>query len=398
MNAARQGGITYDAIHLNTRGAELMVNVVRVAVGLDPLPPKAIASTVPEQQPAQPEQAAAPTPAPQQRAAAEPSRAVPTERSYSAMTELPQSAATESAQSAAATPPETGAAEPLQSTPPPPPEGLPSEIRKSVAETPTIPSHAPFLKPTYAFRDCPECPEMIVVPAASFTMGSPDDETGREANEGPQRVVTINRPFAIGKFEVTFAEWDACVAEGGCKSNPTPRDEGWGQDKQPVVNVSWDDAVEYVAWLSRRTGKTYRLLSEAEWEYASRAGTESPYPTGEAITAAQANFQPEFDADGSKREGEYREQPLAVGSFGPNALGLHDMQGNVSEWVEDNWHESYAGAPTDGSVWQGGDTSLRVLRGGSWYSFGSDMRSASRRGDQPDHRSSEIGFRVARAL
>jgi formylglycine-generating enzyme required for sulfatase activity len=396
VNAARQGGITYDAIHLNPRGAELMVNVVRVAVGLDPLPPKTIASILPEQQPAQPQPAAATAPAPRERAAAEPSQAAAIERSYSAMTEFPQSAVTESAQPAAAAPPEMAAAE--QPTPPPPPEGLPSEIRKSVAEAATIPSHAPLLNPTYAFRDCPECPEIVVVPAASFTMGSPEDETGREANEGPQRVVTINRPFAIGKFEVTFAEWDACVAEDGCKSNPTPRDEGWGQDKQPVVNVSWDDAVEYVAWLSRRTGKTYRLLSEAEWEYASRAGTESPYPTGEAITAAQANFQPEFDADGSKREGEYREQPLAVGSFGPNALGLHDMQGNVSEWVEDNWHESYAGAPIDGSVWQGGDTSLRVLRGGSWYSFGSDMRSASRRGDQPDHRSSEIGFRVARAL
>ncbi|MEA2874834.1 MAG: hypothetical protein QOF14_30, partial [Hyphomicrobiales bacterium] len=254
------------------------------------------------------------------------------------------------------------------------------------------------LKPTYAFRDCASCPEMVVIPAASFTMGSPDSESDREVNEGPQRLVTINRPFAVGKFEVTFAEWDACVAEGGCQSNPKPRDEGWGKDKQPVVNVSWDDAMEYTTWLSRTTGKTYRLLTEAEWEYAGRAGSTSPFALGEAINADEANFQTSFDADGSNREGKYREQPVAVGSFAPNALGLYDMEGNVSEWVQDTWHENYAEAPTDGSVWAGGDTSLRVLRGGSWYSFPPDLRSASRRADQPDHRSPEIGFRIARSL
>jgi formylglycine-generating enzyme required for sulfatase activity len=349
VTAARQPGITYDAIHLNPRGGELMVNVVRVAVGLDPLPSKTARPAPAEQQTKPPEQAAA-----------------------------------------------SPAAEPPPSQPSAP-QSLPPEIRKSVGETGTIPIHAP-LKPTYAFRDCPDCPEMVVLPAASFTMGSPDHEAGREDNEGPQRLVTISRPLAVGKFEVTFAEWDACVAAGGCKSNPTPRDEGWGQDKQPVVNVSWDDAVEYVTWLSRTTGKTYRLLSEAEWEYAARGGSSSPYATGAAITAAQANFQTDFSADGSKRVGDYREQPLPVGSFAPNAFGLHDTEGNVSEWVQDNWHENYKGAPTDGSVWQGGDTSQRVLRGGSWYSFHSDLRSASRRGDQPDHRSPEIGFRVGRAL
>jgi formylglycine-generating enzyme required for sulfatase activity len=181
-------------------------------------------------------------------------------------------------------------------------------------------------------------------------------------------------------------------------TNPKPRDEGWGKYKQPVVNVSWDDTNEYVQWLSRTTGKTYPLLTEAEWEYAARASSTSSFPEGGAITAEQANFQTNFDADGSNREGRYREQPVAVGSFAPNAFGLHDMEGNVSEWVQDSWQENYAGAPTDGSAWPGGDTSLRVLRGGSWYSFPTDLRSASRRADQPDHRSPEIGFRVARSL
>jgi formylglycine-generating enzyme required for sulfatase activity len=368
VTTARQSGITYDAIHLNPRGADLMVNVVRVAVGLDPLPPR-VAASPPVAQEEKPPTAVA-------------------------------VAATPPAQELAATPPtgeqepkpqETGAAAPSPTEPPA------AEIRKSISETGTIPPRVP-LKASYAFRDCASCPEMVILPAASFMMGSPDNESDREADEGPQRLVTISRPFAVGTFEVTFTEWDACVADGGCQSNPKPKDEGWGKDKQPVVNVSWEDAMEYVTWLSRTTGRTYRLLSEAEWEYAARAGSISPFPEGGAISAEQANFQTSFDADGGSREGKYREQPVAVGSFAPNAFGLHDMEGNVSEWVEDSWHENYAGAPIDGSAWAGGDTSLRVLRGGSWYSFPTDLRSASRRADQPDHRSPEIGFRVARSL
>jgi formylglycine-generating enzyme required for sulfatase activity len=357
--AARVSGITYDAIHLNPRGGDLMVNVVRVAVGLDALPPKP-AGPLPQN----PEKTAA--------------SVLPTQ-SPASSTQVQQAKSRGNAAAA-----------------PAPIEPATPEIRKSFSETATIP-RAP-LKPTYAFRDCASCPEMVVVPAASFTMGSPEKESDREVNEGPQRLVTINRPFAVGKFEVTFAEWDACATDGGCQSNPKPRDEGWGKDKQPVVNVSWDDAMEYVTWLSRTTGKTYRLLTEAEWEYAARAGSTSPFPLGEAISADQANFQTSFDADGSNREGKYREQPVAVGSFAPNAFGLYDMEGNVAEWVQDTWHESYAGAPPDGSAWAGGDTSLRVLRGGSWYSFPPDLRSASRRADQPDHRSAEIGFRIARSL
>jgi formylglycine-generating enzyme required for sulfatase activity len=271
------------------------------------------------------------------------------------------------------------------------------ELRKSDAGK-AEPAAAPMAKPSYAFRDCDKCPEMVVIPAGSFTMGSPESEPDRNGDEGPQRPVTIARPFAVGKFEVTFAEWAACVAGGGCKGNPDPGDEGWGKDRRPVVNVSWDDAQEYVAWLSRTTGKPYRLLTEAEWEYAARAGTSTPYTTGAAITPEQANFQTAFKENGEEREGEYREKTVAVGSFAPNAFELHDVHGNVWEWVQDNYHEDFAGAPKDGSVMPGGDATMRVKRGGGWYSLAVEVRSASRQGDQPDHRGGDIGFRVARGL
>ena len=195
--------------------------------------------------------------------------------------------------------------------------------------------------------------------------------------------MTIARPFAVGKFEVTFAEWDACVAAGGCKHRPG--DEGWGRGRRPVINVSWDNAKEYVAWLSRKTGKSYRLLSEAEWEYAARAGTTTKYAFGDTISTSQAKY-----GEGGTVE---------VGSFPANRFGLYDLHGNVWEWVEDAWHPDYQGAPTDGSVWTGGDTSLRVLRGGSWDGyFPGYLRSANRIRYHPDKRDVSIGFRVSRTL
>jgi formylglycine-generating enzyme required for sulfatase activity len=227
------------------------------------------------------------------------------------------------------------------------------------------------------FRDCPECPEMIVVPAGEFTMGSSEHHFERP----PQRV-KIQRPFAVGKFEVTFAEWDACVAAGDC--NHRPGDEGWGRGRRPVINVSWDDAQEFVAWLSRETGKTYRLLNEAEWEYAARAGTTTRYAFGDAITSKQA----QFDAD----------RTAEVGSFPANSFGLHDLHGNVWEWCEDNWHSNYLGAPIDGSLWAGGDSTQRVLRGGSWPNPPQSLRSAIRDRDRPVVRDYKIGFRLARTL
>jgi formylglycine-generating enzyme required for sulfatase activity len=227
---------------------------------------------------------------------------------------------------------------------------------------------------------------MVEVAAGSFTMGSPPDEAGRvEVIESPQHKVTIARPFAVGKFEVTFAEWEACVAGGGCTGNPWPSDQGWGRGRRPVINVSWHDAKAYVSWLSRKTGKGYRLLSEAEWEYAARAGTTTRFAFGDSIGKSQAQF-------GAK-------QTMAVGSFPPNPFGLHDMHGNVWEWVEDAWHNDYQGAPTDGSVWPGADLSKRVLRGGAWLNERLDeLRSANRYWNPSDARRSYFGFRIARTL
>jgi formylglycine-generating enzyme required for sulfatase activity len=256
---------------------------------------------------------------------------------------------------------------------------------------------AAFIKPGsgVSFRDCPECPEMAVVPAGRFTMGSPPGEEGRFDREGPQRQVTIARPFAVGKFEVTFAEWEACVSAGACLTNKNPSDQGWGRAKRPVINVSWDDiTAEYLPWLSHRTGKTYRLLTEAEWEYAARAGNQGKYTWGDQVGSSQAN------CDGCGSQWDNR-QTAPVGSFHPNAFGLHDMHGNVWEWVEDCWHGSYAEAPTDGSAWTASCSEIsRVLRGGAWNDSPSGLRSAHRIRIRPAVRifNHGSGFRVARAL
>ena len=247
------------------------------------------------------------------------------------------------------------------------------------------------------FRDCDACPEMVVVPAGSFTMGSPPSEEGRWDNEGPQHRVTISEPFAVGKYEVTFAEWDACVAASGC-NRYRPDDEGWGRDQRPVINVSWKDAKAYVGWLSRRTGERYRLLSEAEWEYAARAGTTGPFHFGLTISTDQANYEGNYSY-GSGRTGVYREKTVPVGSFRANRFALHDTHGNVWEWVEDCWHGSYADAPTNQSAWSaGGDCDQRVVRGGSWINGPSGLRSAIRSLDSSGNRESFFGFRVARTL
>ena len=174
-------------------------------------------------------------------------------------------------------------------------------------------------------------------------MGSPDSEEGRRSDEGPQHRVRIAQPFAVGRFEVTFDEWDACVAGGGC-GGYRPDDNGWGRGRRPVINVSWDDAKAYVQWLSSRTGKSYRLPSEAEWEYVARAGTTTPFWTGATISTEQANYDGTYTY-GAGKKGEYRQRTIPVGSLPANPWGLHEVLGNVWEWVEDCYHDSYAGAP-----------------------------------------------------
>ncbi len=244
------------------------------------------------------------------------------------------------------------------------------------------------------FQDCPQCPEMVEVPAGNFTMGSPDSEPQRSLVERPQRVVDVPA-FALGVTEVTFDQWDACVADGGCSNDPD--DNGWGRGDRPVINVSWNDAQDYVQWLSSETGETYRLPSEAEREYATRAGTTGRFNTGDCITSEQANFRdfaPATDCPG----GEYRQQTLPVKSFDANAWGLYDMHGNVWEWVQDCWNFNYFDAPIDGSAWMDGDCSQAVLRGGSWAFGGRGVRSAARARDSRDVGNRFRGFRVARDI
>ena len=249
------------------------------------------------------------------------------------------------------------------------------------------------------FRDCPHCPEMVVAPAGNFSMGSPSSEAERFDDEGPVHRVTIPAGFAVGVYEVTFAEWNACMSAGGCGGR-RPDDRGWGRGRRPVIDVSWDDAQSYVRWLSRETGETYRLLSEAEWEYVARAGTVTAFHTGGTISTSQANYDGDY-IYGAGRKGIDRQRTLPVGHFDGNAFGLHDVHGNVWEWVEDCWHENYERAPTDGSAWlerSGGDCSDRVLRGGSWFYIPRGLRSAYRLRLDSGVRDNDSGFRVARTL
>jgi formylglycine-generating enzyme required for sulfatase activity len=253
------------------------------------------------------------------------------------------------------------------------------------------------LKPKDSFKECDNCPEMVVVPAGSFTMGSPPNEPRRGSDEAQVRA-TIARPFAVGKFAVTFAEWDACVADGGCHLYG-PDDQGWGRDKRPVINVNWDDAKRYIDWLNAKTGKTYRLLSEAEREYVTRAGTTTPFWWGAAITPQQANYNGSAEPyTGGGAKGEYRHQTVPVDSFAANPWGLFNVHGNVWEWAEDCWNASNQGNPADGSARTTGACGPRVLRGGSWNDGPQLLRSASRGRNFTGGRGYDYGFRVGRTL
>ncbi len=255
-----------------------------------------------------------------------------------------------------------------------------------------------------AFKNCPDCPEMVVIPSGSFVMGSPPGELGHRADETPRDGPVSVRSIAVGKFPVTFAQWDACVAGGGCIDPETgpyrPQDEGWGHGRQPVINVSWQDAQRYVQWLNGRVGgHAYRLLSEAEWEYAARAGTNTPFNFGATISSAQANYNATYVyGDGAK--GAFRNRTTPVGSFAPNGFGLYDMHGNVWEWVEDCYAASYAGLAADGSANTTIGCSNRVLRGGSWASYPQHLRSAYRFLTNTVSRFDNwgVGFRVAKSL
>ena len=223
---------------------------------------------------------------------------------------------------------------------------------------------------------------MVVVPAGEFWMGSKDGEGNDD--ERPRHKVTISQAFAVGKYPVTFDEWDAAVAAGGVSHKPG--DQGWGRGRRPVINVSWDDAKAYIKWLSGKTGQPYRLLSEAEWEYACRAGSETAYSFGDNESDLGRHAWYSSNAGGKTHP---------VGEKAANGFGLHDMHGNVWEWCEDPWHGNYNGAPDDGSAWTTGGGGIRVLRGGSWNDNPQNLRAACRFISTLGIRYDYIGFRVA---
>jgi len=289
-------------------------------------------------------------------------------------------------------------------------------------------------RPGTVFQDCPDCPRMVVIPAGAFTMGSPASEAGRGMDEGPQRQVSIAQPFALGRNEVTVAEFRRFAEETGYRTDAerdaraqgcsgfiytdplaaglaSPALTSWRSpglaqaESHPVLCVSWNDARAYAQWLSKKTGKRYRLPTEAEWEYAARAGGPAARYWGDdplqacrfANVADRSRFQAwGFGQKHECTDGHYFTAP--AGGYAPNRFGLHDMLGNVWEWTEDCWNAGYAGAPADGTAWLAGDCAQRVCRGGSWSTVPRFARSAARHKDTAGHRDNLTGFRLARAV
>lgn len=296
---------------------------------------------------------------------------------------------------APAQPPRSGATAGGQVTRPPP-APAPAAAARS-ASPPAAPPATASLRPGMAaggavsttlrtgeIRDCPACPVLVSLPAGSFTMGS----SASDPAEKPPHHVTIGQPFAIGRYEVTVEQWNACADAGGCQRVPTIADS---PKTAPARDVSWDDAQQYVAWLSKTTGKTYRLPTEAEWEYAARGGTATAYWWGDQMRKGNANCKDCGDPWS-------QDAPAAVGTFAANPYGLHDVNGSVWEWVADCWHSSYKGAPADGRVWNENACGARVIRGGSWREGASYMVSSTRFKYSPSVRQSQNGFRVVRDL
>jgi formylglycine-generating enzyme required for sulfatase activity len=267
---------------------------------------------------------------------------------------------------------------PAASTPPPVPT-IPQPTRGPSRPTDTAPPAGTVFRDV----DAPWCPELVVIPPGEFLMGSTEDDPEADSDEKPQHRVRIGYPLAVGRYPVTFEEYDHFCEQS--RRQP-PGDQGWGRGRRPVINVSWDDAKAYLEWLAAETRQPFRLLSEAEWEYACRAGTTTRYWWGDDLKPDHANF------------GRNIGKTTEVGSYPASRFQLCDMHGNVWEWVEDRWHGTYAGAPEDGGAWIQGKNSSRVVRGGSWFLDPGSLRAACPCGDDSVSRYDDLGFRVARTL
>ncbi|HEY0146003.1 MAG TPA: SUMF1/EgtB/PvdO family nonheme iron enzyme [Methylovirgula sp.] len=285
---------------------------------------------------------------------------------------------------------------------------VPAEKIAPPAAKPAAPAIAPAPPPYnlatnggQVFQECKNCPQMVVVPRGAATLGSPAGEPGRQSNELTPHGVTIGAPFAVGRYAVTFDEWDACVADGGCNGYK-PDDNGFGRGKRPVIFVSWNDANAYVKWLKSKTGALYRLLSEAEWEYAARGCTtaecpNTPFWFGD-ISPELANYDSRYSYEGSTKADRALET-VPVDQGKPNPFGLTNILGNVQQWVEDCWNAQLDAVPADGGPVLTGDCSDRVIRGGSYSDKPDALRAASRAWDAADDRESpNVGFRVGRSL
>lgn len=258
---------------------------------------------------------------------------------------------------------------------------------------------------TDEIRDCDACPAMVSIAPGTFNMGAPDTERNRDDDEGPIHEVVIGRNFAIAKFETSWLEWEACVDDGACvtpSGHSMPEGSSWGKDTRPVINVSWNDVQTYLDWISEKTGRVYRLPSEAEWEYAARAGVQARYQHGDdPKTLCRVGNGADLATNFNNRNDCYDRigrETAPVGSYEANPLGLFDLIGNVWEWTQDCWNSSYESAPATGDAWDTGDCTQGVIRGGSWGSYPHNLRFATRQGLDRTYRGHEVGFRIATDL
>jgi formylglycine-generating enzyme required for sulfatase activity len=276
-----------------------------------------------------------------------------------------------------------------------PPTSFPRQFFAMKGVQPLTPEIEQALKPKDSFKECDACPEMVVVPKGFFTMGTPITEVDRYKGEDPLHRVSFARPFAVGRFTISFDEWDACLADGGCDGNKGD-DHGFGRGRMPAQGISFDAAKAYLAWLSRKVGRTYRLPSESEREYFARAGTTTPFWFGKTISPQDAAYAASTPYANGPR-GVDSKGPAVVDSYAPNPFGLYQVHGNVWEWTEDCFNKRYTeDTPTDGAPWLEGDCTRRMVRGGIW-NWSADK---SRSGYRDDALASGGGnsFRVVRTL